>query len=502
VRQLGGYARGSPAPPFRPGTRYAELDKVEPAASPNPTYEAVRALLRLWAGDDDAAEPFGGVIQPGMRVTIKPNLVLHQHPAGEDALRATVTDGAVLRVILDYVAQALHGDGTIVIAESPVRFTDFRRVVEFVGLDLVLDDVASTWNVNVELIDIRDQAAANPADFARTLRVRALPGDPRGGVVVDLGRCSAMEELGDRMGRLRSTAAVGENETRNQHQSGKHVYELSRSVLDADAIISVPKLKTHKKAGMTGAMKNFVGAVIRKEWLPHHRRGAPSVGGDEFADDVDPRLKLREHAKDLRLQTRFGNWLVRPGIWMYQHTIKGTPIDFLKVRKQSPMVNGGWSGNDTCWRMVHDLFRAVLYARPDGSLADRPVRVPLTIVDGLIAGEGDGPLRPHERNAGILAMGYDAPWVDYYLSLMMGFDPSRIPMVDVAIRRDIAMPLTEFSRADIELVSDSADLSAGLRAGQPAADPFIPPAGWARHFFDERMYELALRQQMGAVADY
>lgn len=502
MRRVERYIRGALAPPFRPGSAYDELAEVKLSGTPNPTYDAVRSLLRLWAGDGEADRPLCRVIEPGMRVTVKPNLVLHTHPAGEEALRGTVTDGAVLRPILDYVGQALRGQGTIAIAESPVRFTDFRRAVEFVGLDVVLDEIAETWNVDVELIDIRDQAAADPADFARTLRIQALPGDPRGGVNIDLGRFSAMDDLGESMSRLRSTAAVGENETRKQHRPGKHVYELSRTVLDSDVIISVPKLKTHKKAGMTGAMKNFVGAVIRKEWLPHHRRGAPSVGGDEFAEDVDPRLKFREHVKDLRLQTRFGNWFARPGIWMYQNWIKGTSIDFLKVRRQSPMVNGGWSGNDTCWRMVHDLFRAVLYARADGSLAEQPVRVPLTIVDGLVAGEGDGPLRPHARNAGILAMGYDAPWVDYFMSLTMGLDPTKIPMIDVALRRDLPLPLTDLARADVHLVSDSAELLAQLQEGKPADDPFIPPAGWARHFFDEKMYQRALRQQSGAVSDY
>src|SRR5262249_51801329 len=155
------------------------------------------------------------------------------------------------------------------------------------GLDLVLDDISSTWKVAVEMIDIRDQVVADSHTFHASLSVRHQAGDPRGGVQIDLADQSAFEAIRDSMHRLRSTAAVGRNEAGAQHQPGRHIYEFSRSVLDADAIVSVPKLKTHKKAGITGAMKNFVGAVIRKEWLPHHRRGAPSVGGDEFADEID-----------------------------------------------------------------------------------------------------------------------------------------------------------------------------------------------------------------------
>jgi uncharacterized protein (DUF362 family) len=385
VRLDSAYARGPLMPPYRPAQRYPELGPVAVSGTPNGTYDAVRDLFRLWrAGGlgptDSDFSPLSAIVEPGMRVAIKPNLVLHTHPGGDAGLQGTVTDGAVLRVVLDYVALALRGSGTITIAESPIRMTDFGAVVRWTGLDRVLDDVTSTWGVNVELIDVRDQTVDDPATFHTSLRVRQQRGDPRGSVRVDLGTHSAFEAVGRSMDRLRSTAAVGRNEARDQHRPGRHLYELSRSILDADAIITVPKLKTHKKAGITGAMKIFVGAVVRKEWLPHHRRGAPSVGGDEFAEDIDTNLKLREWAGDLHYQTPLGRWIVNPGIWLYRHTIKGTRFDVARVRHPSPMVAGGWFGNDTCWRMVHDLYRAVLYADSDGRLGSSRRRLPLAIV--------------------------------------------------------------------------------------------------------------------------
>jgi hypothetical protein len=414
----------------------------------------------------------------------------------------TVTDGAVLRVVLDYVALALRGSGTITIAESPIRMTDFDTVVRWTGLDRVLDDIASTWGVHVELIDVRDQIVADPKTFYTSLRVRQQGGDPRGSLQVDLATHSAFEAVGDSMHRLRSTAAVGRNEARDQHQPGRHVYELSRSILDADAIISVPKLKTHKKAGITGAMKIFVGAVVRKEWLPHHRRGAPSAGGDEFADDIDPNLKLRHWASDFHMQSRFGKWIVNPGVWLYQHTIKGTAFDIARVRHQSPMVDGGWSGNDTCWRMVHDLYRAVLYADGDGIFRSARRRLPLTIMDGLIAGEGDGPLKPDPRNAGILMMGFDAPWLDYFAALLMGYDPAKIPQISRALDPNAPSPLTSLRKEEISLRCEPADLTDRLTRGIPAPNPFIPPAGWARHLVGEEMFELAMSRQSGGSLDY
>jgi len=368
VRRDIGYVRGRLVAPYRPDRFYPELTAVAPVTTPNRTYDAVRDTFRLWRLERSNSigrefSPLSGHIQPGMRVAVKPNFVLHTHPDGDAAMHATVTDVAVLRVVLDYVALALRGSGTITIAESPIRMTDFQALVRWNGLDRVLDDVTATWKVSVELLDVRDRLVADAQTFHTSLRVRHQSGDPRGGVQVDLADQSAFEAVRDSMHRLRSTAALGRNEASDQHQPGRHVYEFSRSIFDADAIVSVPKLKTHKKAGITSAMKNFVGAVIRKEWLPHHRRGAPSVGGDEFAEDIDPNLRLREWAKDLHNQSRFGRWLTNPSIWLYRHTIKDSVLDFARVRHQSPMINGGWSGNDTCWRMVHDLYRAVLWTQ-------------------------------------------------------------------------------------------------------------------------------------------
>jgi hypothetical protein len=36
---------------------------------------------------------------------------------------------------------------------------------------------------------------------------------------------------------------------------------IAKDVLEADIIINLPKLKMHKKAGVTNALKNFVGSM-------------------------------------------------------------------------------------------------------------------------------------------------------------------------------------------------------------------------------------------------
>ncbi len=486
IRVQPDYARGTLAPPFRP---------------PNSTYDAVLALLRDWSGRADAS-PLQDVIEPGMRVVVKPNLVLDRHPAGEAGTHATVTDAAVLRPVLDCIAAALRGSGRIVLADSPIRMTDFGALLRQSGLDRVLDDVSERSGVEIEPVDIRDATVANLESFPDTLRVRRQAGDPRGGLVVDLGKHSLFEELGATMSRLRSTAAVGRNEVSEYHRPGRHVYELSRSVLDCDFIVSVPKLKTHKKAGMTCAMKNYVGAVIRKEWLPHHRYGPPSVGGDEFPDDLSPRLKLRERAKDLHTQSRAGSWLLTPAKWVWRRTLAGTRLDPLHHPTQIKLLGGGWSGNDTCWRMVHDLVRALYYAGTDGGLGTTRVRRQLSIVDGLIAGEGDGPLAPSPRRAGVLLAGLDPVWVDWFATLLMGYDPARIPLVARAVERGHPLPLSLFAREEIDLVCQPDAVARALASDRPLPDPFVAPLGWARHLGGERAYALAEAMQTGVGVDY
>ena len=69
------------------------------------------------------------------------------------------------------------------------------------------------------------------------------------------------------------------------HTGGVHEYLISRTILEADCVINLPKLKTHKKTGITVCLKNLVGINGNKNWLPHHRVGTPAQGGDQFAED-------------------------------------------------------------------------------------------------------------------------------------------------------------------------------------------------------------------------
>ena len=65
------------------------------------------------------------------------------------------------------------------------------------------------------------------------------------------------------------------------HLDGRHEYLLAGSAIGCDVLINLPKLKTHKKAGVTLSLKNLVGINTDKNWLPHHTEGYPPGGGIE-----------------------------------------------------------------------------------------------------------------------------------------------------------------------------------------------------------------------------
>ena len=108
-------------------------------------------------------------------------------------------------------------------------------------------------------------------------------GDPCEAVEVNLGDDSLLDPL-FRHQKRRPRVRVGDyppGQTEAYHDTGRHIYVVNRRVLEADVIVSMPKLKTHQKVGITCALKGTVGTIARKECLAHHRMGGPEQGGDD-----------------------------------------------------------------------------------------------------------------------------------------------------------------------------------------------------------------------------
>ncbi len=130
--------------------------------------------------------------------------------------------------------------------------------------------------------------------------------------------------------------------------AGVDHYFLPRTIVQADTVISLPKLKTHHWVGMTGAMKNLFGVVPGRKY--------------------------------------------------------GYPKNFLHFK-----------GISHC---ILDL--------------NRLVQTRLSIVDAIIAMEGDGPINGTARQMGLIIMGQDPAAVDATCARIMGFELDELDYIQVA----------------------------------------------------------------------
>lgn len=128
-------------------------------------------------------------------------------------------------------------------------------------------------------------------------------------------------------------------------------FHFPREVVEADLIVSLPKMKTHHWVGYTGALKNLYGVI--------------------------------------------------------------------------PGVRYGWPKN-----VLH-------YAGIPQSIFDINATLPKTvsIVDGILAMEGDGPIMGSPKQMGLLVIGTNNTAVDATLGRIMGFEPSKIEYLKLAANR-------------------------------------------------------------------
>jgi uncharacterized protein (DUF362 family) len=481
VRGMEGYARLRP--PFGPDAEYPELGGVGDRDPGNFVFREFRSFLKLlgWDADHygtDRWNPLGWLVRPGQTVLLKPNLVVSEHPGGDAMVRYTDTDGVLVRCVAEYVVRALAGRGTIVIGDSPIKETDFAKATAVTGIATVAEALRAHTGIRVELVDFRDFVSQR--DEVAMVGGRTQAGDARGYTEYDLGAHSELEEVSGQADRFRSTAAYYENRMPETHSPGRHRYSVANSVLDADVFINLPKLKTHCKAGVTVALKNLVGICNEKRWLPHHRQGSPLHGGDEYSEHTALGVKLVERLKDFFVQNPVGK-VIYPRIMLANKLGKQLlGIDLIRsIRNSDPYQNGGWYGNDTVWRIVLDLNKILRYGRRDGTLAREPQRRIVTFVDGLWAGELEGPLKPAPKVAGVLLAGVDSLAIDVVAATLMGFDYRKIKLLG----RGLAvtdLPLSGVTPDAIEVVSNDAAWSDVRGIGEHHLG-FTPPRGWKGH---------------------
>lgn len=442
------------ASPYHPDQPFPEY-KGPIGTHPNPVYAAVRNVLAALGLDRThfgTAEwnPLGDLVKPGAKIVIKPNWVLHRNE-GHGGTDELITHASVLRALIDYAWKA--NPACILAGDAPLQICDFKTMLGL-GFDKVADDLIAR-RCPLQIKDFR-RTIMRRADARADVATDLQPLDDY--VLVDLGAESLLEPISGDARKFRVTM-YDPRLMWNNHRPGVHRYLVARDILDADLVINAPKMKTHKKAGVTLALKNLVGINGNKDYLPHHRKGAANRGGDNYERATLPKWLL-EQALDLANMYLLG----KPRAYRRFCLLAYKMLFLDRIRGEPTDVEGGWHGNDTIWRTCLDLNRILLYADTRGRLHNDPQRVTLHVLDGLVAGEGDGPLRPDPVQAGAILASLNPVALDFFATRFMQLDPDSIPIVRRAQDRGTHPLLTTQLTAE--------------NSSAKSPRPFRPAPGW------------------------
>lgn len=469
---------------------YQDINIINNSAENNLVYDNIRKMfieLELDKNNVGSADwnPLGEFIVPGQIVLLKPNLVKHINYAEDDLSRGMdcmVTHPSTVRCFFDYVFVALKGRGKIIIADSPVQGCDFEQLKNNTGYGELFRylEQKQTDQLEIRISDLREvvYVKENGAETQKELKHPDWESH-----IIDLGNKSYFNDLKCKS-RVRVTCYDGK-ETVKHHTGGINEYKISDAVLKADVIISISKPKTHRIAGYTGALKNMIGVNSRKEYLPHHLKGAKGKNGDEYNDSFGLLKWASSSGNDAR------NWAIRYGhntlaSWCekFCHFIDQRLDRYEPDRKKFGM----WYGNDTIWRTILDVNNIVYYADKQGEVKNNIQRRILHVGDMVICGDHEGPLNPTYKKVGGILFSDNPLVFDLFVVKIMGFDWEKIPLLYNAVRNR-KEKISEINCKISETLMNSNDAHYNKRICEICKDDtfnFVPTKGWIEHLADKQ----------------
>lgn len=329
----------------------------------------------------DKKAPFKDIIQPGMKVFIKPNWVASRWREScdhKDDIYCVITHHNIIEAICDRVVNSLDGKGKIYIGDNPTIDADFNELMNLTNIKRL----EQKYSGLVEILDLRPLICDDLKNYGKKYLMKKQTGDPNGGLEINLGKDSLFYGVDPTLFR----GVFDEREdTIKSHTGENQLYTFSSTIYNSDLYISIPKLKTHHKTGVTLNLKGLVGCIIDKNQLVHWKVGYPCIGGDEY-----------------------------PNKEIYD-----------KMQKEKIQERGAWPGNDTIWRMVCDLYRAFNLRKGKN----------FTIIDGILGGEGQGPLCPNSVHSNTLIASNDLLICDIVATRYMGINPYKINYLNYFINK-------------------------------------------------------------------
>jgi len=115
-----------------------------------------------------------------------------------------------------------------------------------------------------------------------------------------------------------------------------------------------------------------------------------------------------------------------------------------------------------------DLNTIAKYGKKDGSISSEQQRSILYICDGIIAGQGDGPLNPDPLPLGVVMISDNAAQMDRALTVQMGFNLDMIPLVKESLKLETSD--CEFYYNGKLVTIEEIGVKYSLQA--------VPPPGW------------------------
>ncbi len=381
-------------------------------------------------------------------ILIKPNLVKHNLVEQDEICLRTNTNFIIvaLEIILE------HHPKKILIADAPIQGCIFEKVIDKNFIKKI-HKLSLKYKIDVDIKDFRRRSFINN----NVLKDKKPLSDY---IIFDLKNKSNLEEISSN----RNTFRVNDydpNRLAKSHKKGTHKFCIAKDVFDYDIILSMPKIKTHQKTGITCALKNLVGINGDKDYLPHHR-----VGGTENNGDCYPGKNLLRRISEFFLDSANSK---QDSCLYYWLKLASRILWKLSFPTRTHTLSAGWSGNDTCWRMVMDLNKIALYGKSDSTISDSKCRVLYSLSDGIIGGQGDGPLYPKPLPLGIIMFSNSSYLNDVAVCKLFDFDINKIPLIKNAYEH------CDFYNSEIQCngrkISNIDELSS-------EAIEVEPPPGW------------------------
>lgn len=354
----------------------------------NQVYPLVARSLML-LNSTNPENPLEELIKPGDRVVIKPNW------CSQYKFPFPITHPSIIFPLVEFSLKA--GASKVNIVEAPMTLS-----------------AGCNWFWSSALIGSHSLAKLL-SELHDGAEVNFVDGNADDFIWVDVGEASELRAFGIEALDHDGHTGFEKNmffDTEDYHGYNPRMYRpglaaIARSYLDCDVFINAPKLKTHLWTGLTVALKNLMGLNLRSTI---HRMPPDVFRTYEARPDIkhyrESPLRDIPHFNRIKLRE------CKPG----------DPPAFSKLYYNGP-------GNDVLWRTLADLNKIIRFADADGRMQNKPQRKYLTVVDGIVGTDKNGPISDSLVRSGCIIAGSDPVCVDAVCAYIMGWDPNVLNLI-------------------------------------------------------------------------